>query len=138
MQLVFYKIRTVDPGKNPEMTFSIERRSDLVFASCFWAFLPPVTVDYLLPVIFSDACGLFESFRGVLLVSLGLDANGKLLPLGFTISASEDLQSTTKKYEMFMEPDCPDLLFSLTGRRAWSLTRRWTIVGLIPSRGVWG
>ena len=81
--------------KNPEMTFSIERRRDLVFASCFWAFLPPVAIDYLLPVIFSDACGLYGSFRGVLLVTLGLDANRKLLPLGFTISASEDLQSWT-------------------------------------------
>ena len=63
------------------------------FNRVFWAFGPSIRgFKHCRPVITIDGTHLYGKYKGVLLIAMGVDANGQIFPLAFAIVYQEDYQ----------------------------------------------
>ena len=61
------------------------------FNRVFWAFGPSIRgFKHCRPVITIDGTHLYGKYKGVLLIAMGVDANGQIFPLAFAIVYQED------------------------------------------------
>ncbi|XP_020271000.1 uncharacterized protein LOC109846189 [Asparagus officinalis] len=79
-------LKSENPGTVYEVSSDPLDGEERRFTGVFWAFGPSIAgFQYYRPLLSIDDTHLYDKYKGVLLVTTGVDANGGLFPLAFAV-----------------------------------------------------